>query len=347
MTFMRAFRLVLFPVLVVLTEALPARADVVETKEGTHLVGRVTKIADGKVYVTTEFAGEIVILQSHIIRLETDKSVAVRLVGGRRVDGRLSGGDGNVEVAAAAGPVSTSVNQIAASWPADEPEPTVVRAKRHWSYEASLDLTGKTGNHDQLGSDYGLRATRSGAKDSLILATNYSRQITDGVKSADQFKASGDYSDNYTDRYSWYARDEGGFDRIKDIGAYNLAASGVGYDFIKQIAQTLTGRVGLAYRFEDYTDRATPNIKSVGLDLEAHHVVHWNKSLLTSRLELVPTLETLSNVRVTHETDFDLPLSLSSWKLRVGVSNDYTSRPADDVRKLDTTYFGRLVLSWK
>jgi len=325
----------------------PARADVIETADGTHLVGHVTKIADGKVYVATNFAGAIVVSQTQIVRLETEGPVAVRLMSGRTVDGRLSGGDGQVVVATTSGPVSTTVKEIAASWPAGTPEPAAAKPHRHWAYEASVDVDGKSGNHNQLGSAYGLRVTRAGPRDTLVLSTSYNRQVTDGLKSADQFKAGVDYSDNYADRNSWYARDEGGFDRIKDLGAYDLAAAGVGYDFVKQIRQTFTGRLGLAYRYEDYTVATTPNVRSVALDLELRHTLHVDSSLLTSRLEVVPTFDTPSNVIITQETDFDIPLSLSAWKLRLGVSNDFTGKPADDVRKLDTTYFGRLVMSWK
>ncbi len=343
----RAGSIVFLVVLWVLIAAGPARADVIETTDGTRLVGRVTKIANGKVYVDTDFAGSIVVLQTHILRLETAGPVAVRLVSGRRADGKLSGGNGQVQVAAATGPVNATINEIAVSWAAGAPDPQSIKPKHHWAYEVSVDVNGKSGTHDQLGSDYGVRATLTRLKDTLVLSTSYNRQATDGVKSADQFKASADYSDNYADRNSWYARDEGGFDRVKDLGLYDVAATGVGYDFVKQIRQTFTGRIGLAFRYEDYTDPAPRDVKSIGLDLELRQTLHLDKSLLTTRLEIVPTFDTFSNVRITHETDFDVPLSLSSWKLRVGVSSDFTSKPADDVRKLDTTYFGRLVMSWK
>jgi hypothetical protein len=347
MRFARAASIIFFVVLGVLIAAGPARADVIETTDGTHLVGHVTKIADGKVYVDTDFAGSIIVLQTQVLRLETDGPVAVRLVSGRRADGKLSGGNGQVQVAAATGPVNTTINEIAASWAAGARDPQSIKPKHHWAYEVSVDVNGKNGTHDQLGSDYGVRATLTRLKDTFVFSTSYNRQVTDGVKSADQFKAGADYTDNYADRNSWYVRDEGGFDRIKDLGFYNVTATGVGYDFVKRIPQTLTGRLGLAFRYEDYTDPTTRNVKSIGLDLELRHTLHLDKSLLTTRLEIVPTFETFCNVWITHETDFDVPLSLSSWKLRIGVSNDFTNKPADDVRKLDTTYFGRLVLSWR
>ncbi|MDD2762926.1 MAG: DUF481 domain-containing protein [Opitutaceae bacterium] len=328
--------------------ASPMRADVVETKDGTHLVGHVTKIADGKVYLDTAFAGSIAIPQSQIVRLETEAPVAVRLVTGQRYDGRLSGTNGQVQVAAATGPVSTPVSEIATSWVAGEPDPQVVSPAAHWAYEASVDLNGKSGNHTQIGSAYGVRATLTRLKDTLVLATSYDRQMTDGVRSADQFKAGADYSNNYSDKNSWYARDEGGFDHIRDLSVYNIAAIGGGYDFIKQIHQTLTGRLGLAFRYEDYTDPATtPNVRFIGLDLGLNHTLQLDNALLTTRLAIVPALEYLTDMRIMQETNCDIPLAASAWKLRLGVSNDYASRPADDIRKLDTTYFGRLVLSWK
>lgn len=323
------------------------RADVIETKDGTHLVGHITKIADGKVYIDTEFAGPIAVIQTHIVRLETDGPVAVRLLNGQRYDGRLSGTNGTEQVVLAAGPVTANIPEIAASWEAGAPDPALVKPHYHWKLEAGVDVTGKSGTHNQLGTAYGVTATLARLKDTLVLTTNYNRQITDGLKSADQFKAGADYTDNYSDRNSWYARDEGGFDRIKDLSEYDTAAVGLGYDFVKRIRQTLTARVGVAYRYEDYSSPDTPNIHSSALDLGLNHTVRFDNSLLTTRLAIVPAFNDFANVRITHETDYDIPLANSAWKVRLGFSNDYSSKPGDDVKKFDTTYFGRLIVSWK
>jgi hypothetical protein len=271
----------------------------------------------------------------------------VRLINGRRYDGRLSGVNTKIQVVAPAGAVSTTVTEIATSWPPSAAEPPGIRPRRHWSYEAAVDVTGKNGNHSQLGTAYGLTATFTRLKDTLILSTSYNRQVSDGSKSADQLKAGVDYSSNYADKNSWYARDEGGYDHVKNLRLYNLAATGAGYDFIKQIRQTLTGRVGLAYRYEDYGHSKTQDVDSIGLDLGLNYSRQFDQSRLTTRLAIVPTLENLANTSITHETDFDLPLSRSAWKLRLGVSNDYNSRPPPGIERLDTTYFGRLVLGWK
>ena len=43
----------------------------------------------------------------------------------------------------------------------------------------------------------------------------------------------------------------------------------------------------------------------------------------------------------------EVPLLSTQWKLRLGVANDYNSQPGRGVKRLDTTYFTRLVLNWK
>jgi Protein of unknown function, DUF481 len=319
------------------------RADVIETKDGTHLVGHVTKIADGKVYVATDFAGDIVVLQSHIVRLSTDKPVAVRLMSGRRYDGTLSTSQDVVQVATASGPVTTSVPEIAASWPAGQPDPQSIRPQYHWVYEASVNVTGKEGNHRQFGGAYGVRATLKRLKDTLILSSSYNRQTSDGAKSADQAKVGADYADNYSDRNSWYVRDTVGFDRVKDLTLYNTAAVGAGYDLVKQVHQTLTVRAGLAHRYEQYADHTAPQVSALGLDLEVNHTLQFSGSLLTTKVAVVPEFDRFSDIILTQETDYDIPLTKSNWKVRLGFANNFVSNPPAGIKQLDTTYFGSLV----
>ena len=61
----------------------------------------------------------------------------------------------------------------------------------------------------------------------------------------------------------------------------------------------------------------------------------------------MPTFEDFSNFRLTHESYYEVPLAAPFWKLRLGISNDYNSKPGAGVEKLDTMYFTRLVLTWQ
>jgi putative salt-induced outer membrane protein YdiY len=320
-------------------------ADTVETSDGARFVGKITTIAAGVITVETTYAGKIQIKQSAVTSLSTDAPVAVRLASGTRFDGRVTGGaNGAIQIAGADGTISTTVEKVAATWTAGKVDPAV---DRHWTYEASVDVTGKTGNSEQLGSAAELRAVLRTSQDTLQFYSAYNRQVSDGAKSADQLKLGVDYQNNFAGRYSWYARDEGGFDRVKDIDLYNIAAAGLGYDFVKQPKRTTTGRLGVSFRYEGYKTPGTANVKSAGLDIGLNNDLEFGNSKLVTRIAYVPAFEDFANFRLTHESYYQIPLASPAWKLRLGVSNDYNSRPPKGVEKLDTAYFTRLVLNWE
>ncbi len=323
-------------------------ADTVDVKGGARIVGKIVKVDDGSVVVETTYADKITIKQSEVVAINTDAPIAVRFANGTRIDGKVTGtGDGRVKVANAEGEFSSDVAKVAASWAAGGKDPALVALERGWAYEAAIDANGKNGNKSQLGTSGSLRATLKGLSDTLQFYLAYDRQVTDDVKSADQFKAGVDYTSNFSGKNSWYARNEGGFDRIKDIELYDVAGFGMGYDFIKQKKQTLTGRFGLSFRYEGYKNPATTDVKSAGLDFGFAHRLELKDALLVNRLTFVPTFEDFGNYRATHESFYELPMSNPSWKLRLGLSNDYNSQPGRGVEKMDTTYFTRLVLNWR
>jgi hypothetical protein len=325
--------------------ASPLVADTVDIKNGAHIVGKITKIDDGSVTVDTDFAGKIVIKQSEVTALTPDAPIAVRLASGTRFDGRIAAGaGGGIQIAGPDGTISTTVDKVAASWAAGKTDPLV---DRHWSYEASADVSGKTGNKEQIGTAFDFRATLKTVQDTLQFYAVYDRQVSDGAKSADQLKAGVDYSNNFAGRNSWYVRDEGGFDRVKNIDLYNIAAAGYGFDLIKKPNQTLTGRAGLSFRYEGYRTPGTPALKSAGLDFGLNHELTLATSKLVNRISYVPSFDDFGNYRITHESFYEIPLANPAWKLRMGVSNDYNSKPPRGIERLDTAYFTRLVLNWQ
>ncbi len=327
--------------------ASAALADVVETKNGARIVGQIVKISDGAVSMNTDYAGALTIKQAEVVAITTDQPVSVRLESGTVLAGTVSTASGAMKISGSDGQLTTSVDKVAATWAAGEEDPRVSALRRHWSYDAAVDIAGKTGNKEQLGTAVSARAILKTPEDTLQFYTAYDRQVSDGAKSADQFKAGVDYQNNFAGKRSWYVRDEGGFDRIKDIDLYNIAAVGMGFDFIKEPKHTLTGRAGLAFRYEGYRNPATEDVRSAGLDLGFNHEWEFTNSRLVNRLSFVPTFEDFGNFRLTHESFYEVPLAAPSWKLRLGVSNDYNSQPGTGVERLDTSYFTRLVLTWQ
>ena len=331
-----------------------ALADVVETKNGARIVGKVTKIDDGKVYVSTDYAGDLIVKQSEVTGIVTDAPVVVRLATGTTLQGIVTNDAGVMKITGADGELSTKVEKVAATWTPTGEDPQVTAMKqalaareRHWAYEAGVDVAGKTGNQEQLGTAASFRATLKTPEDTLQFYTAYNRQVSDGVTSADQFKAGVDYADNFSGSLSWYARDEAGFDRPKDINLYNTAAAGLGYDVIKEPMHLLTFRSGLSFRYEGYGDITQPALKTRGLDFGVNHEWTFTTSKIVNRLTYVPSFNDFSNFHFTHESFYEIPLANPAWKLRMGVNNDYNSKPGPGIERLDTGYFTRLLLNWK
>lgn len=325
--------------------AVRLAADTVDTRTGAHLVGKITKIDAGAITLDTDYAGKLTIKQSEVTSFTTDAPVAVRLASGTRFDGQVTGAtNGALQIVSPDGTVTTTVPKVAASWAAGAEDPLYAR---HWSYEASVDIAGTSGNTHQLGTAGEARAVLKTIQDTLQFYGAYNRQVTDGVKGADQLKLGTDYQNDFAGRLSWYVRDEGGFDRVKDIDLYNIAAAGFGKDFIKQPKRTLTGRVGVAFRYENYKNPLTPDVKTLGLDLGLNNDMQFGNSELVNRITIDPSFDNFSNFRLLHESYYQVPLLNPAWKLRLGVSNDYNSKPGPGVKKMDTTYFTRLVLNWE
>jgi putative salt-induced outer membrane protein YdiY len=329
-----------------LTSAL--LADVVETKNGARLVGTVTKIDGSHVTLATEYAGTLTIKQSEVVSLSTEKPLNVRLAGGTVLQGTfVSTGAGQVQLTGSDGTISTTVDQLAMTWSPGAEDPAIEFHQRSWVYEVGLDITGKSGNSEQLGTAVSGRATLTSSQDTLQFYTALNRQETDGVKSADQFKAGVDYANNFSGKKSWYVRNEGGFDRIKDVDLYNVTAAGLGYDLIKSANQTLTGRAGLSFRYEGYGTTAIEDVRSAGLDIGFAHRIQFETSVLTTNVSYVPAFDDFAKYVAFHESFFEMPITASLWKLRIGVSNAFNSAPGPGVKELDTTYFTRLIRNWK
>jgi hypothetical protein len=330
---------------ILLVASATLMADTVDVKNGARIIGKITKIDSGSVVVSTDYAGTITIKQAQVSSIATDAPIAIRLSSGTRFDGRVTAGaNGAIQIASSDGTINTTMDKVAASWAAGAVDPLV---ERHWAYEASVDVAGKTGNKEQIGTAGEVRATLKTAQDTLQFYSAYNRQISDGAKSADQFKAGVDYQNNFAGRSSWYVRDEGGFDRVKDIDLYNIAAAGMGFDLVKEPKRTLTGRLGLAFRYENYKNPLTPKVKSAGLDVGLNSDMEFGQSKLVTRIAYVPTFEDFGNYTLKHESYYQIPLVNPNWKLRMGVSNDYNSKPPRGVERLDTAYFTRLVLNWQ
>lgn len=328
--------------------AAAVRADVVETSEGARLVGKISKIDAGTIYLDTAYAGTIQIKQSDVTSVTTDAPIAVRLVSGTRIDGTVSTeSTGELKVANSEGAVTTPVGKVAASWAAGQEDPALAALRRHWAFEASANITGKSGNTSANSQAASFTATLISPQDALKLYALVDHSQQNGVKTSDDTKGGINYQDYFSDALGWYVETELERNTVAGVNFRSTTDAGLSVRFIKNARQTFSGHVGAGYRFESYINNTHENgaVLSFGLN----NSYQFSQSLLmTNELDYTPSVNNFQNYLVFHDSEFQIPVGASGfWRLGMGVSNTYNSLPVAGLKRLDTTYYARLILSWK
>jgi len=326
-------------------------ADTVQLDDGSVINGEVQSLASGKVVIQTAFAGKLTIDQEMVTALSTTKEFNFAFESGNVLVGTASVKDGKTEVTTAFGPIDVSKDTLAAVWKPGEksplgPPPPV---PRKWKYELAADVNVKTGNTRSRTLGGSFKATLDGEKDKLMFFATGTQSRENGVKSTDELTVGSDYETMVGDKSSWYVRTKFETDEIALLDLRATAAAGYGQYFLKAPEHVLRGRIGLMYRHASYMDIADiPNTSSPGLDLGLYHMwqfAEWGK--MVNEVTYTPAFEDWHNYQVAHTSTVDMPLGVTgAWALRLGIKQDYSSQPAEDSNRLDTTYFGQVVLSF-
>jgi hypothetical protein len=119
--------------------------------------------------VATDYAGTVTIKQSEVTSITTDAPVAVRLASGTRVDGKVTGSAGSLQIAGAEGTISTTVDKVAASWAAGGKDPAIAALERGWAYEAASMFPARPATRSQLGTGRPSARRSPGSQDKLAV----------------------------------------------------------------------------------------------------------------------------------------------------------------------------------
>jgi len=338
----------------VLLVLAPARADIVTTRDGGRLPGHIIEISDGVIKLKTAYAGELKIDQKEVTGITVDESVFARLNDGSTIGGTIKQTDNNqLQISHAGGVITTAADKVTQLWRADAEDPRLVKVRmeekakqNNWKYEAGVDINGKRGNTKQSNIDVALKATMEGPHDKLIIYGSVDLASQDGVKTARDIKGGIDFSSYLSKRFGWYARTELESDRFKDLTLRAAAAGGLNFFFWRLENHMLEGRVGLGYRYDNYTTGKTENLP--GLDFMLKHYYKFSSwGTIKTDLGYSPAFGDFGNYLFTQDTGLEMPLGMSKfWTLRIGFANYYNSQPPAGKKSLDTTYYTRLILSW-
>ncbi len=330
-----------------------AVADIINTRDGSVVNGNILSIDGGIIQIETAYAGTIEVKQSEVTTFSSDDTIHLSTSGGNTFVGTVTGSTDTIQINSEGGTFETQVGQVSAAWQPgeDSPEERAMKAEvaanqRKWKFDANVDISGKSGNSDRSAMGIGASAVLESKQDRLGFYISIDQAEENDNTTADEIKGGIDYSSFFSETFSWYARSELEKDDIELLDLRSTTAFGIGKHVIREEDQKLEFRAGLAYRFENFQDGS--EVESPGLDLALIHSKAFGWGTLNNLVTYNPSFEDFGNFRVYHESSLDLPVGTGEfWKLRMGISNDYNSEPLPGLKEMDTTYFTRLILSWR
>lgn len=338
-------------ILLVLAAVVRLAADQVDLVDGSIVKGQVLSVEAGSVRIKTAFAGSLTIPLDQVKSLSTDEAVNVSVTGQPVRLGRIGSGQTRVEEDGVER-IATVPAEVVALWRqgAESPGEKIAReqaelAKRKWSYEATMAVTGRTGTTERLNAAFGGKATLASDRDRLVFAVIAERAEDQGTQTANREFAGVDYSHFYLADRGWYARTSFEYDKIKSLDVRSASAAGISRKVIRNPIDELELRFGASYTYEEYADNT--EFESPGLDFTAINTFTYHSSKLNTILAYIPTFRDSTVFRVRHESNFEIPITAALWKLKIGMTNEYQNAPPAGVSRFDTTYFTSLLLNWK
>lgn len=334
-----------------------AAADEVHLHDGSIIRGAVQTMSAEGLTIHTDFAGDLTIPTAKVAGLSTDQDLMVALQGGERAAGRLRvQPDGGLTLSGPTfGDASVNMSQLVAVWHPDQPSPLaseeevaalkkrIEEIEPQWGLKVEFGLNGETGNSERNAFMGRVEATRKTARERMLIYGQGRYAKENGVRSTNEIMGGIDLEVDLTDRLFAFGKIGLEMDEFESLDLRTTATAGLGYFFIREPGHELKGRAGIGYQHESFDDGSTDDdvIAEVGYDY-LREIAPW--LLFTHGTTWYPTLSDLGDYRLVSETAGEIPLGDSeSWKLRVGMRNEYDGLPLEGVDRMDTFYFLNLL----
>jgi hypothetical protein len=322
-------------------------ADTVTMKDGTFLKGRVERIASGVLEMRVPSLGDTNLQHLQLTQVEsfaTDDDVFVSS-GGVVLRGVANAAAGRVasKGGAETGPLDSSLEL----WRDPSLRPAETAGNRQWVTQADIDISGRNGVVVGSGFSAGFSAKGVTKANTLTAGVRVVRADAGNQTSADDLHVTASYETNPTDIVFWYLRSDTGYDNARQIDFFSVNAAGWGFRLHSDAKGKLDARLGLAYRYELYDSptQATLAAPSADIGLIFSRELGW--AVWDTSLSFVPSFQETGDFYVRHETSLNVLRNAGPLSLRVGVANDFRSKPLPTQVKTDTAYFLRTTYVWK
>jgi len=361
-----------------------AAEDRVYLEDGTVLVGELQGWHEGALRIETGFAGSIEVETGGVVGVETAAKRVVSFGDGNRLVGRLVYDEGTQRlVDGPFGELTFDAGGIAALWAegADPPrtrsleqEVAAARAEAEaareavaadyearmaaleeelgtyrnpWAGQIELGLSGTTGNSETIETMGRLKLERHTPGDRLDLYLRGRFARSEGRETANQLSSGVKLEVDFSEQWFAFVRGDLETDRIENLSLRVEATGGVGYFWFEREQSLLKTLAGVGYRHETFDNGVIRENLMGELALEYEQAINpWVDFTHASRFR--SSFEEAGDFLYAAETAGEIPLNgEKDWKLRIGMLNEYTSKPEGGADRLDTTYFANFVYDFE
>lgn len=252
-------RIVYLTLLIFAVVAGTASADEVFLTNGDRVTGTIVKLTDGKLVVTTEYAGQVTVDIATVRTLGTEGPVEVHLKDGTVLNQPIQAIDQDGQFAIVAGPTlqaqTFQVADLVSINPPPKPQPK-------WTGSISAGVTVTTGNTETQTYNANIRAARRSEKDRTTVGADYAKgerenPVTGNDETIeDWWRATAQYDYFFSKKFFGFLNGRYEKDGIALLDRRVVVGAGAGYQWIESPKTNFATTVGVASVYEKFENAA-------------------------------------------------------------------------------------------
>jgi putative salt-induced outer membrane protein YdiY len=319
-----------------------AAADEIFLKDGSHVIGKVVSMTEGKLKVMTAFAKEVEIDWAQVAGLVTDEPLAVVLTDNTVLKGQVArtpDGGFSVKTPDLANPIPVPQATITAINPPVKPAMTF---KGYLAAAATVN-DGNTNNRSaSLSAEFEARSERQ--RFTMYGIYNYADDNSHNL-TARNARGQMKYDFFITKRIYFFASALFENDKFQDLRLRTALAAGPGFQIIDKGTfekpwlreLEVNAEAGLGYFDEDYKYSEDKNYLTARWALRANWPISPDKIIIFHRHEGFPGLEDASDLYILTEQGVRFSI-LKNLFAAFQINWRWDNTPADGRERSDTTF---------
>lgn len=314
-------------------------ADEIYLQNGDRLSGTVLGLSRGRLRVTTDYAGDIVIQWKVVASLSTDGPVALILQNGERWIGWLVADDEEnsfllSEIGKRRVPLATfvSIHPLSDS---ERQRAEALSRPALWKQRLEAGAQVRSGNTDSTEITIGYQAHRDSTRSELTADVEAAYGELEGERTAQQAHGTGRFDWLHTKRFFTFYLVSLEHDALEDLDLRAQELAGVGYKVIRTLQTVVQGDIGFGVREELF--------EGGGLEVEPIGRIgaRWTQKVgLASEFAMsaafLPDLIERGAYRMEGKATLSTPI-INRFLLRLSLIDSYDSNPQPGIEHNDVT----------